>query len=247
MKALSAILLVSIATSLLVACHHRKAEVKGTIDTEIRSYADVAAGSKKYSSIIVSAPSDNMLLRGFVEDALANDLRNRNVVAIQFTKLFPPTRQYSDGEVKNIIVGEYDFAAILIVSVESDQEKDVGVATSTATKSVGGSVIPMSLYGMAGYGGRAVYGAGFAATSSVSETNEDSFSHRLAGRNTRVNATLYEASTGQKAWVASLSIKAEEGSDRNSRKLLTEKSIAQKIAKEIASSIRHDGLVRERP
>lgn len=235
------LLVVLIATS---ACHHREMETKGSIDTDIRSYVDTSAHGKRYTNLVISVPVENLIFRGYLEDAIAAELLRYNVVAIQFTKLFPPTRQYPESEVKSVI-GDYDFSAMLIVSVSSDQMKDVGIASSSTAKTSGGSATP--IFATAGYGGYpgSAYASGIAVTSGRSKTTENSVSRRLAGRDITLDTTLHEAQTQQKVWVASLTSHVEEGSDKSSKKFLTEKEIAKNLAQAIASALKRDGLLYE--
>lgn len=236
-------LVVIFAGSAISACHHREKETKGSIDTDIRSYVDAASKGKRYSNMLVSAPAENMILRGALEDALADELLRYNVVAIQFTRLFPPTRQYSESEVKSVI-GEYDFSAMLIVSVATDQMKDVGIASISSAKTSGGSVTSIFNTAYRGYPGSA-YGTGIGVSSGSSKTAENSVSRRLSGRDVTVDTALHELQTQQKVWVASLSSRVEEGSAKDSKKLLTEKEIAKSLANEIASALKRDGLFYE--
>lgn len=236
-------LVVILTGSTISACHHREKGTKGSVDTVIRSYADTSVNGKRYTNLVVSAPAENLILRGYLEDAIASELLRYNVVAIQFTRLFPPTRQYPESEVKSVI-GEYDFSAMLIVSVATDQMKDVGIASTSTAKTSGSSATSIFNTAYRGYPG-SVYGTGIGVSSGSSKTTENSVSRRLAGRDITVDTALHELQTQQKVWVASLSSRVEEGSDKNSKKLLTEKEIAKNIAKAIASALKRDGLLHE--
>lgn len=237
-------LVVILAGSVISACHHREKGTKGSVDTDIRSYADTSAHGKRYTNMVISVPVENMIFRGHLEDAIAAELLRYNVAAIQFTKLFPPTRQYPESEIKNVI-GDYDFSAMLIVSVSSDQMKDVGIASTTTAKTSGGSATP--IFATAGYGSYpgSAYASGIAVTSGRSKTTEDSVSRRLAGRDITLDTALHEVQTQQKVWIASLSSRVEEGSDKGSKKLLSEKEIAKNLAKAIASALKRDGLIHD--
>ena len=109
MKKLTVVTIFVLAGFLNTGCHHHKGDTRGRVDTEIQSYADVGVKNKKYTNVVISAPVEDLILRGFLEDALVTELLRYNVVAIQFTKLFPPTRQYSENEIKDVI-SDYDFA-----------------------------------------------------------------------------------------------------------------------------------------
>jgi hypothetical protein len=96
-----------------------------------------------------------------------------------------------------------------------------------------------------GYPGSA-YGTGIGVYSlGSSETSANSVSRRLAGRDIAVDTALHEVQTQQKVWIASLSSRVEEGSDRKSKKLLTEKEVAKNLAKAIASAMKRDGLIHD--
>lgn len=218
---------------------------KGRIDTQIRSYVDSAIKEKRYKNLVVSVPVENMVLRGAMEDALADELNSDSVVAIQFTKLFPPTRQYSENEIKDVIK-DYDFATILIVSVTNDQMKDVGIASSSTAKTSGSAAT--SVFNTAGYGGYrgSAYAPSIAITSGGAKTTENSISRRLEGRDITTSATLHDLGTQKNVWVASLTSRIEEGSNRDSKKLMSENKVADEIADKISSAMKSDELLQEK-
>jgi hypothetical protein len=220
-------------------------ETEGRVDTQIRSYVDAATKGKRYKNLVVSVPVENMVFRGDMEDALADELSSDRVVAIQFTKLFPPTRQYSESEIRGVI-SDYDFSAILIISVTSDQLKDVGIA-STSTARTSGSAAT-SIFNTAGYGGYkgSVYAPAIAVSSGGAKTTENSISRRLEGRDITLSATLYDIGTQKNVWVASLTSHVEEGSNRESKKLLSEKKVAGNIADKISSAMKSDEVLQEK-
>jgi hypothetical protein len=223
----------------------KEKETKGRVDTQLRSYVDSTSGGKKYRNLVISVPVDDMIFRGALEDALADELNEDYVIAVQFTKLFPPTRSYSENEIKNVI-NDYGFSSILIISVTSDKMKEVGVASTTVAKTSGAA--STSVFNMGIYGGNkgSVYSPTIGFASGSAKTTESSITRRLEGRNIALNAALYDVSTNKNVWIASLVSRIEEGTDKDSKKLLSEKKVAQNIADKISSALKSDKLLQEK-
>jgi hypothetical protein len=223
--------LLSALVILLPGC----AAYKGSIVTDVRGIADTAQRGKLYKNYVVSAPIDDLIFRTHIEEALSKRfLEEYNIIAIPFTRLFPPTRLYSETEVKQTL-HDYRIPASLVIMIGVNQEKDIGI--STKGSSVG------SAYGL-GYPSQFPVAGSTSAVGIVS-TSENSSSKRFVGRDIKASITVYDLSTGNKVWIGGLTTIAEEGSNTNDREYTSDKPVAKSISKYIAKALEKDGLIRD--
>lgn len=225
------VVLLSVVILFLSSCAH----YKGSIVTEVRGMADTAQRGKFFKSYVVSAPIDDLVFRTHIEEELSKRfLEKYNIIAIPFTKLFPPTRQYSENEIKQTL-GEYRIPASLVITIGVNQEKDIGV--STKGSSVG------SMYGM-GYPSQSP-SSGSVGVLGITSGSQNSSSKRFVGRDIKATIAVYDLSTGNMAWVGGLTTVAEEGSKNSDREYTADKPVSENIAEHVAKALAKDGLIRD--
>ena len=161
----------------------------GCVTTSIEGYADrePPAHAATHLAALVNAP---LPLSEAIQASIASEATKMGVAADDARTIFPPTRQYTDAEMKHDLAGQ-GVDAVLIVTVG-----DSGVVREYAGTVFSGAysgTVTQNGFGGATFGG--------VSTGVASPT----FRYR---RQTDVNARLIEPATGRTLWVGSGQVSA---------------------------------------
>lgn len=203
---------------------------KDILESDVHSIPVDSVRLGKLEKLVVSVPGSDLSFRLAFEERLVAYLSGSRLKVFQFTKVFPPVKDYSDQEITKKLA-ELDIPAILVVTLGSDKEVQAGAATS------GTSVSPVSAWGYPSGSGMFVQGIG--------ATSSDSTTKILSKREVRATATIYTLPAQEKIWIAGLVTKAEEGTARSGG-LTSDRYIAESAAKQISGVLSRDGLRRKK-
>lgn len=203
---------------------------KDILESDVHSIPVDSVRLGKLEKLVVSVPGSDLSFRLAFEERLVAYLSGSRLKVFQFTKIFPPVKDYSDHEITKKLA-ELDIPAILVVTLGSDKETQAGAATS------GTSVSPVSAWAYPSGSGAFVQGIGV--------TSRDSTTKILAKREVRATATIYALPTQEKIWIAGLVTKAEEGTARSGG-LTSDRYIVESAAEHIAGTLSRDGLRRKK-
>jgi len=201
---------------------------KGTLDSDVHSIPVDNIQLSKLKKLIVSVPVNDLPFRLAFEEQLVTYLTRGKMKPLQFTKVFPPIKEYSDQEISKRLA-DLDLQAILVVTLDSDKQGQAGTATS------GKSVSPTSAWGYPSGSGFFVQGVGV--------TESDSTTKILSNREVRAKAIIYALPTQQQIWIAGLVTKAEDGPKK--RGLTSDRYISKSAADEISNALTRDGYPRK--
>lgn len=218
-------LVVAVFALFLSGCHGGK----DILESDVRSIPVDRVRLGGLEKLVVSVPVSDLSFRLAFEERLVASLSGSRLKVFQFTKIFPPVKEYSDQEISKKLV-ELDIPAILVVTLGSDKEAQAGAATS------GTSVSPVSAWGYPSGSGVFVQGVGV--------TSRDSTTKILSKREVRGIVTIFALPAREKIWIAGLVTNAEEGTARSGG-LTSDRYIVESAAERISGALSRDGLRRK--
>lgn len=165
------------------------------ITTDMQGYADrqLPQHPVQRMAALVAAPAP---LVGSLQSSIVQEAKKRGVLAEDALILFPPTRQYSDAEVRAELV-QQGIDAVLILRVG-----DTGVQKEYAgTVFTGSTVTSGNAFGTAtGFGNTANVSVFGTSTSTTTASATPTYRY---SRQTNFQAQLVEVASGRNLWVGS--------------------------------------------
>jgi hypothetical protein len=166
--------------------------LSGCVTTSMQGYADKATPERPAAHLaaLVNAP---LPLSTAMQASFANQAAKMGIVVVDARTIFPPTRQYTDVEVKHDLVAQ-GIDGVLVVTIG-----DSGVVREYA-----GTVFSGSYSGAltaSGYGGTTTASFGGTSTEIAAPTFRYS-------RETTFNARLIEPASGRNLWVGTGQVSA---------------------------------------
>lgn len=117
--------------------------ISGCANTNMKTYVDPEHKGKSYSNILVDLPNANFEFKEIVLSELCRALKNRSVVCLAKDDLLPPTREYSDDKLFQIIE-KNEIEGWLIVQIGSGDSNSQYIGSQTFASA--------TLYGNSAYG-----------------------------------------------------------------------------------------------
>lgn len=125
--------------------------ITGCATTKIQTHIDPEHKNKTYTKILVDAPNANFEFKELLFTKLCSDLSKRSVECITKDDLFPPTREYSEPRIFEII-DQNGIDGWLIVGIGSGGSSSQYIGSQTfGSATVYGNTISGSTNSMATY------------------------------------------------------------------------------------------------
>jgi len=184
----------------ILACFLAAALLSGCITTTMQGYADRNLPTRPVQRIATYVVAPPALASSF-QSNIAEEAAKRGVAAEDAYSLLPPTRTYTDAEIRKVLA-ESNVDAVLIINVG-----DTGVV-----KEYAGTFFQGQYSGSSDTSGTITRNGGFSnvsltGTSSGSLTGMSSPIHRYS-RQTTFRARLVEPTTARNLWVGSGEVSA---------------------------------------
>jgi len=101
--------------------------------TDIESHLDPDFAGYEFSTVVVKMPDVNLAFRKLVTERLDKQFRKNNIRMLMHNDLFPPTRQWSEDEIRDIY-REHGVDAGLVITLGSyDKQSSPGMTLYDAT------------------------------------------------------------------------------------------------------------------
>jgi hypothetical protein len=203
--------------------------------TSIQGYADRDLPSKTIQHIAAYVAAPGPLAASMVA-AIGEDARKRGVVAEDALTILPPTRTYTDAEVRKALT-ERGVDGVLVITVA-----DSGVVSQYA-----GTIFSSSYSGMTSASGTIT---NFGSTSTVAlngTTTGTSFGSATPtfrySRKTNFNARLVEPATGRNLWVGNGEVSTEGGKGLLGRLTVSDSASSSHAIGAIFEDLQKKGLI----
>jgi hypothetical protein len=170
----------------------------GCVTTQVKGYTDSKYRGAIIGSVAVLANSQDVGLSEAIESGLESSLKQYGVRTVRSQTILPPTRAYTEQEIRDSLTGN-GIAALLIVNIAGSEtsSETIGYNTfGTATATTYGSAYAT------GY--NSAYYSGSTGITGSSQT----YAVKRFDRNTIASSTLYDVQTGDVMWTSNSETKA---------------------------------------
>ncbi|WP_445946607.1 hypothetical protein [Shewanella sp.] len=181
--------------------------VSGCANTNMKTYVDPEHQGKSYSKVLIDLPNANFEFKEIVLSELCGALKKRSVVCLAKEDLLPPTREYSDNQLFQIIE-KNEIEGWLVLQIGSGGSSSQYIGSQTF-----GSA---TLYGNSAYG------------------SANSMAMYSFNRQQGYSIVMYDMHTKHKAFIMEASTSAS-GLANITNSVFAE-SLASKIIKEMESN-----------
>lgn len=147
--------------------------------TNMKTYVDPEHKGKKYSKILVDSPNANFEFKDMLISGICQKIQKQSVTCVRKDDLFPPTREYSDQQLFEVI-SENQIDAWLIVGIGSGSSNSQYIGSNT--------------FGSAKIYGNTAYGSSN-SMATYSYSRQQGYSIVMYDMNTKHKAFIMDAST----------------------------------------------------
>jgi hypothetical protein len=210
--------------------------LSGCVNTSIQSYADrsLPSNSLRHIAAFVSAPGP---LAVSMQASIAEEARKRGVLAEDALTILPPTRKYSDAEVRAALQ-ERGVDGVLIISVADSgivsqyagtifQSSSNGVMSSDGTMTQFGNTSNLSMNGT------------YSGTTTATATPTFRYS-----RQTNFSARLIDPKSARNLWIGYGEVSARGGKGIVGRLLVADGASASRSISAIFDDLQKKGVIR---
>jgi len=205
--------------------------------TTIQGYADrdLPAKSLQHVAAYIAAPE---ALASSMQASIAQEAQKRGVFVEDALNILPPTRTYTDAEVRKLLA-ERGIDGVLTINVA-----DSGVISQYA-----GTIFNSYSSGTGSYNGTITnYGSGVATVNLSGTGNQSTFGTVTAvhaySRKTDFTAKLIEPATGRNLWVGTGEVSTEGGKGLIGRLTVTDSASSSHAVSAIFDDLQKKGLIR---
>lgn len=181
--------------------------ISGCATTNMKTYVDPEHKGKKYTKILIDSPNANFEFKDLLLSDICEKLQKYSVTCVRKDEIFPPTREYSDSQLFEVISNNKIDAWLVI-----------GIGTGSSNSQYMGS----NTFGSATVYGNTAYG-------SANSMAMYSFSRQQG-----YSIAMYDMSTKHKAFIMDASTSASGLA--NVTNSVFASSLADKIVKEMSAS-----------
>ena len=104
--------------------------------TETTSFSDPDFRGKKYDNICVYAETSDLEWKDYIEKEMVNCLKDEGINAIQGSFLFPPTREWNDGQIEQTL-RDKGLDGYILITIESQKVDEKYVPGEVVTEKKG--------------------------------------------------------------------------------------------------------------
>jgi len=194
----------------------------GCIKTQVRSYTDTKYTSYQIESVAILTISKDIGLSSAIEDSLSKMFTEANVVSVKSRDILPPTRGYSEEEIRNAFLSR-GITSLIVVYVGGSSQTSQVIGQQTFGRAY--TTASGSAYSL----GNNAYGNATATTTS-SESSFPIVGHK---RDTIADTKLYDIASGNVIWTAQS--ETEAGGSLFMSDTTTGNNLANKIGESLKS------------
>lgn len=201
----------------------------GCVTTEIRDYSDTEHAAQRTRSTAVIAETSDVGLAEAIEQGLQTDLAQHGVRTVRMQTLLPPTRAYTDKEVKNKLSRQGIDTVLAVHVLDSSESSQIIGLYSSGNAHV-------NTYGTA-YGiGNMAYGNAYSNISMNTTTTPI----RKFKRHTVAQTQLTDVASGQVVWRGQLETNA------GGALFMSDSATASDLALRIVNALAQKGHIASR-